>query len=115
VLAAYGMRCRITGLSIAELLAASHIVPWSIDVSNRTNPGNGLCLNSIHDRAFDCGLLTVTPEFKVKVSPRISRKSADTAAQEFLRRYDNASVSVPHRFAPDAEFLRYHNHKIFLG
>jgi putative restriction endonuclease len=74
-----------------------------------------LCLNSIHDRAFDCGLLTVAPEFKVKVSPRISRKSADTAAQEFLRRYDNASVSVPHRFAPDAEFLRYHNHKIFLG
>jgi HNH endonuclease len=115
VLAAYGMRCCITGLSIPELLAASHIVPWSIDVSNRTNPRNGLCLNSIHDRAFDCGLLTVTPEFKVKVSPRISRKSADTAAQEFLRRYDNASVSVPHRFAPDAEFLRYHNHKIFLG
>ncbi len=58
VLAAYGMRCCITGLAIPQLLNASHIVPWSIDVKNRTNPRNGLCLNAIHDRAFDCGLLT---------------------------------------------------------
>src|ERR1700732_3202698 len=73
------MECGVASQDCQSLsyLAASHIVPWSIDVSNRTNPRNGLCLNSIHDRAFDCGLLTVTPEFKVKVSPRISRKSAD--------------------------------------
>ena len=38
VLAAYGSSCCITGCSIPELLNASHIVPWAVDVKNRTNP-----------------------------------------------------------------------------
>jgi putative restriction endonuclease len=115
VLAAYGARCCITGLSIPQLLNASHIVPWSVDVKNRTNPRNGLCLNAFHDRAFDCGLLTVTPDLKVKVSPRVKRNPADRAAREFLRRYEGVSISQPRRFAPDTDFIRYHNEKIFLG
>ena len=60
VLAAYGNKCCITGMPIPELLTASHIVPWSVDHQNRLNPRNGLCLNAIHDRAFDRGLLTIT-------------------------------------------------------
>jgi putative restriction endonuclease len=75
VLAAYDIRCCITGLTTPQLLTASHIVPWSVDATNRTNPRNGLCLNSLHDRAFDCGLLTVTPQFIVKLSP-ILKKAA---------------------------------------
>jgi len=115
VLAAYNTRCCITGLSIPQLLTASHIIPWSIDVKNRTNPRNGLCLNAMHDRAFDCGLLTVTADLKVKLSPRVKRDSADIAAREFLRRFDGASILQPRRFAPNVDFLRYHNDKIFLS
>lgn len=115
VLAAYGGRCCITGLAIPQLLNASHIVPWAVDVKNRTNPQNGLCLNAIHDRAFDCGLLTVTPDMKVKLSPRVKESPADIAAQEFLRRFEDVSVRPPRRFVPNAEFLRYHNDRIFLS
>jgi putative restriction endonuclease len=115
VLAAYGSRCCITGLSIPQLLNASHIVPWSIDVKNRTNPRNGLCLNAIHDRAFDCGLLTVTPDLRVKVSPKLKAHSLDNAANELLLRFENSPISSPRRFAPDDNFLRYHNEKVFLG
>jgi len=115
VLASYGARCCITGLSISELLTASHIVPWSVDTKNRTNPRNGLCLNAFHDRAFDCGLLTITPDLKVKLSPRVRRKSTESAAREFLGRYEGVSISPPRRFAPDKDFLLYHNEKIFLG
>jgi putative restriction endonuclease len=57
VLAAYNFQCCVTGLEIPELLNASHIIPWSKDEANRVNPRNGLCLNAIHDRAFDRGLL----------------------------------------------------------
>ena len=113
VLAAYGSRCCITGLSIPQLLNASHIVPWVVDVKNRTNPRNGLCLNAIHDRAFDCGLLTVTPDLKVKVSPKLKVKAADTAVQELSWRFENSPISIPRRFAPEEVFLRYHNEKIF--
>lgn len=114
VLAAYGMRCCITGLAIPQLLNASHIVPWSVDVRNRTNPRNGLCLNAIHDRAFDCGLLTVMPDLKVKISPRVAKNTVDRAAKEFLRRYDGVLIGPPDRFAPEANFLRYHNEEVFL-
>lgn len=113
VLASYGVRCCITGLRVHELLTASHIVPWSVDTKNRTNPANGLCLNAIHDRAFDCGLLSVTPEFKVRISPAVKGFSNDAAARDFLRRYDRAAIRLPRRFLPDADFLRYHNEKIF--
>jgi putative restriction endonuclease len=115
VLTAYNSRCCITGLSIPQLLTASHIVPWSVDVKNRTNPRNGLCLNALHDRAFDSGLLTVTPELKVRLSPRAKRSSADITAHEFLQRFDGAPIFQPRRFAPNLDFLQYHNEKIFLS
>lgn len=114
VLAAYGARCCITGLSIPQLLNASHIVPWSVDVKNRTNPRNGLCLNAIHDKAFDCGLLTVTLDMKVAISPRVKKSLSDLGARDFLWRYAEASIALPRRFAPSADFLRYHNERVFL-
>ena len=115
VLASYDARCCITGLSIAQLLVASHIVPWSVDIKNRTNPRNGLCLNAIHDRALDCGLLTITPDLKVKISHKAKKDRTEKAAREFLWRYEGTSISLPRRFAPNPEFLRYHNENIFLG
>jgi len=114
VLAAYSSKCCITGLRIPQLLNASHIVPWSVDSRNRTNPRNGLCLNVIHDRAFDFGLLTVTEALRVKISPKL-KKPIDRATKEFLQKYDGIRITLPDRFAPDPNFLRYHNEKIFLG
>ncbi len=113
VLAAYGSTCCITGCSIAELLNASHIVPWATDVKNRTNPRNGLCLNVLHDRAFDSGLLTVTPELRVMISPKAKRKSSGLGNQELLLRYEGAPVRPPEHFVPDPQFLKFHNEEIF--
>lgn len=113
VLAAYGTRCCVTGLSLPELLNASHIIPWALDVKNRTNPRNGLCLNAIHDRAFDCGLLTVTTDFKVRLSSKVKAKSSDVGVADLLHKYDGIPISIPNRFAPDLEYLRFHNEKIF--
>jgi putative restriction endonuclease len=113
VLAAYNERCCITGLAIPQLLNASHIVPWVVDVKNRTNPRNGLCLNTFHDRAFDCGLLTITPELKVRLSPSLKSNPIDKVAREFLWRFHDTSITPPLRFAPDVDFLRYHNRVVF--
>jgi putative restriction endonuclease len=113
VLAAYDFKCCITGLGIPELLNASHIIPWSKDEANRVNPRNGLCLNVIHDRAFDRGLLTITPEFKIKISKSIKRNDVDSAMQDFLFRYDGSEIKMPTRFLRDASFLKYHNKSVF--
>lgn len=63
VLTSYKNVCCITGLNNPELLIASHIKPWSVsNDSEKTNPSNGLCLNALHDKAFDRGFITVTPD-----------------------------------------------------
>jgi len=113
VLAAYDFKCCITGLGIPELLNASHIIPWSKDEANRVNPRNGLCLNAIHDRAFDRGLLTITPEYNVKISNSVKRSNVSEAVQDFLVRYDGLKIELPTRFSPDNAFLIYHNKNIF--
>ncbi len=113
VLAAYNFQCCITGLEIPELLNASHIIPWSKDQENRVNPRNGLCLNVIHDRAFDRGLLTITPDFIVKISKFLKKKNVSNAVQDFLVRYDGLEINKPARFLPDLKFLKYHNKNVF--
>lgn len=69
VLNAYESRCCITGISMETLLIASHIKPWKhSDVkTERTNPTNGLCLNALHDKAFDQGLITINKKFEIMV------------------------------------------------
>jgi putative restriction endonuclease len=69
----------------------------------------------MHDRAFDCGLLTITQGLKVKISPKAKGVAADRAIGEFLWRFEGVSISPPRRFAPDADFLRYHNERVFLN
>jgi len=113
VLAAYDFKCCLTGLAIPDLLTASHIVPWVRDVANRTNPRNGLCLNALHDRAFDCGLITVTPDMKVKVSPLVPASSGDRFSLAVLKNYEGARVRPPSRFRPEPSFLRFHNEQVF--
>jgi putative restriction endonuclease len=115
VLAAYDCRCCVTGLAVPELLTASHIVPWSIDTKNRTNPRNGLCLNAIHDRAFDSGLVTVTPDYRIVVSGVLKRslKAEDLLSGTLLLDYEGLAITLPERFVPDQEFLRYHNEHRF--
>jgi putative restriction endonuclease len=113
VLAAYGARCCITGIAIPELLNASHIVPWSVDPRNRTNPRNGLCLNAIHDRAFDCGLITVRPDLRVGISHQLKDLDADEPVRDFFLRWEGRSVAAPSHFPPALEFLNYHNEQVF--
>jgi putative restriction endonuclease len=112
VLASYENKCCITGIRIPQLLNASHIIPWSKDTENRVNPHNGLCLNALHDRAFDKGLITVTPDFKIKVSPiLLNSKSSETL--NFITHFHDQAIIKPTRFVPVNEFLEYHNNNIF--
>lgn len=113
VLSAYNFRCCITGLAIPEMLNASHIVPWSKDEVNRVNPTNGLCLNVFHDRAFDRGLLTITTDFKVKVSPVVKKTPNDLFTIEFLLKIDGQSIKRPKKFVPNLDFIKYHNEYIY--
>lgn len=113
VLAIYDRKCCITGLSDTALLVASHIVPWSKDESNRTNPQNGLCLNALHDRAFDCGLITIRTDYTVQVSSRLRTRLDNTFQNDVFLKIDNERISLPDKFRPDKRFLEFHNNEVF--
>jgi putative restriction endonuclease len=108
VLASYGARCCISGLAEPRLLVASHIVPWSMDAHNRLNPQNGLCLSALHDKAFDIGLLTVLPDYTVRVSAQLKQAKVDSFTREALVAFDGRAIAMPERFKPHAEFLESH-------
>lgn len=108
VLTSYDYTCCITGLKNPYLLIAGHIVPWSEDKKNRLNPRNGLCLNALHDRAFESGLITITSEYKIKISS-IFKKKANYAAENYFLKYENEEIFLPSRFLPDIHFLEKHN------
>ena len=112
VLTSYQNRCCITGLPFAELLNASHIIPWSVDSNNRLNPRNGLCLNVLHDRAFDRGLITVRPDYTIDISSRINNFS-DKSVKNYFLCFKNQKIILPHRFVPEKSFLEFHNKNIF--
>ena len=113
ILASYNQMCCITGLSIPDFLVASHIVSWKDDEKNRLNPHNGLCLNSIHDRAFDRGFITITSDFKVKTSNYFKDYSTENAVLELFSKYENQSIFLPDRFLPSQIFLAWHYENIF--
>lgn len=113
ILSSYNQKCCITGLSVSDFLVASHIKPWKDDEINRLNPHNGLCLNSIHDKAFDRGFLTITPDYKIKVSKYFDDFKKDEAVPDFFLKYENQSILLPDRFLPSKEFLDWHNTYLF--
>jgi len=112
VLSAHNFSCCITGIDLPELLTASHIIPWSKAGKNRLNPRNGLCLNALHDRAFDRGLITITGDFKIKVSSKILF-TPSAPVELWIASFNEKSIIIPERFVPSYEFIEYHNQNIF--
>ena len=96
-------------LAITELVVASHIVPWSVDPQKRLNPRNGLCLNALHDRAFDKGLMWVEDDFVVRFSEEvITAPDPSDEGTQWLRRFHGQRLHLPRHFTPDPELLRRH-------
>jgi putative restriction endonuclease len=114
ILASYDNRCCITGLHIPELLVASHIIPWSVNKENRLNPCNGLCMNLLHDKAFDRGLMTITQNYEIKLSGKLIKSIKDTPAESYFLPYENRLIMLPQRFLPGKEYLKYHNKNVFV-
>ena len=115
VLSAYDFKCCITGLAAQELLVASHIIPWRVDSSNRLNPRNGLCLSALHDCAFDQGLITISENFHLLLSPRISKMKPNRYIDDAFLAYADKPIGIPAKFVPEPAFLKYHRENLFCG
>lgn len=113
ILSGYKSRCCMSHLGEPRLLIASHIIPWGKDKSNRLNPRNGLCLSALHDRAFDQGMITVTPDYFIKVSRRLMKQFKNGFLSEGILKLDGVKIRLPDKFLPAPEFLEWHNKHLF--
>ncbi len=116
VLSSYDYKCCVTGLTEKKLLIASHIKPWkdSDPKKERTNPRNGLCLNALHDKAFDQGYITINDRFEMVMSNKLKEANMDEETREWLYSYDGKQILLPKKFYPSKEFIEYHNDVVFL-
>jgi len=113
LLEAYGHQCAITGEHTDPVLDAAHIQPYLGPRSN--HPQNGLLLTKEFHTLFDLGYVTVTPEYEVRVSPRLREE------------WDNGHRYYPHdgrpllvlpdqeTERPSPEVLAWHNDRVFRG
>lgn len=107
LLVSYGGKCGLTGIAQPELLTASHIKPWASDIEARMDPRNGILLNSLHDRAFDKGMITFEDDLSLVVSKHLDLPQN---ARPF---FSDRALNRPERFAPNPTYLKYHRDVIF--
>lgn len=114
VLSAYNKKCCITGLNVPTLLVAAHIKPWkdSDPKTERTNPCNGLSLNTLHHDAFDNGIFTIDSDYRILVSKKAKDRYTSDVFHDFFEKYEGNLITLPERFLPSKEMIAYHNAKL---
>lgn len=101
-------KCAITGLSIATLLRASHIKPWSDSTdSERLNVYNGLLLSPSLDLAFDKGLISFSDIGTIILSPTFYSSEAEKIG--ISSKFHLSTYQPQHEV-----FMKWHREKIFL-
>lgn len=116
ILTNYGNQCCMTGIAIPSLLIASHIKPWaqSDDATEKVNPTNGLCLNALHDKAFDQGLITLDGQYRLVVSEKLKTYPAlDETTKAWICQGEGEMIHLPERGRPSQRFLEYHRDCVF--
>lgn len=108
LLALWHGRCALTGLSVPELLRASHAKPWrDATDEERLDVYNGLLLTAHLDAAFDTGLVTFTVSGKLKLSPRLGASEVRVLGLD--RPWAPLKLRLQH-----VPYLQYHNDKVFV-
>jgi putative restriction endonuclease len=110
---AYLRRCAVTGEKTLPVLEAAHIKPFARQGPNFVR--NGILLRSDLHKLFDLGYVTVTPDLRLEVSPRLKlewengREYYAYHGKELRFRPADAGNS------PSGEFLQWHNENTFRG
>lgn len=104
---AYRRRCALTGESTLPVLEAAHILPFA--ESGPHDVSNGMLLRSDFHKLFDLGMITVTPELRVEVSPRIREEYFNGKAYYRLHGQELANLPESVSERPNTDFLRWHN------
>ena len=69
----FSTKCCLCGVTLPDLLIASHIKPWSrSDDNEKLSYENGLLLCPIHDKLFDSGYISFNDDGSILISPLLT-------------------------------------------
>jgi putative restriction endonuclease len=110
---AYNRSCAITEEHTLPALEASHIKPFKENGPNEIF--NGLLLRSDVHRLFDRGYITVTPDLRIEVSPRIREEFEN--GRYYYPFHGHMLHHLPSNPTdhPSQELLIWHNENVFKG
>jgi putative restriction endonuclease len=108
---AYQRRCAVTGERTLPVLEAAHIQPYSRQGPHRIS--NGILLRSDLHKLFDLGYVTVTPELRLEVSPRL-KAEWENGREYYAHHGKELSFRPTEKHSlPSAAFLNWHNENVF--
>lgn len=108
----YERRCAVTGEKALPVLDAAHI--RGMAAGGRHEVGNGILLRSDIHRLFDAGYVTVTPDYRLRVSRRLKD---DFDNGEPYYPFDGREIWRPREALqqPLREHLEWHADTVFRG
>lgn len=72
----FNSRCALTGCAIAEILVASHIVPWrDATDAERLDTDNGILLSPTYDALFDKHLISFTDDGEMLIASSLGTEA----------------------------------------
>jgi putative restriction endonuclease len=108
---AYERRCAVTGEKTLPVLEAAHIKPYAEDGPHRIS--NGILLRSDVHKLFDLGYLTVTPDLRLQVSPRLNSEWHNGREYYAYDRHPLRFHPTDSASRPSPVFLKWHNENRF--
>lgn len=117
ILQNYENKCAITGINVPDLLIASHIIPWADSTAEqRLAPENGICLSALYDKAFDRGLITISPDdYTITLSSALLEYETKDYFDKHFGSIAGNKIIMPIEHAPNRDYLAYHKERIFKG
>lgn len=108
---AYQRRCAVTGERTLPVLEAAHIKPYALSGPHRIH--NGILLRADLHKLFDLGYLTVTPDLRLEVSPRLRTEWENGREYYAYHGHELKFRPVEKLHLPSREYLAWHNENRF--
>ena len=106
--------CAVCGLSViseenVSPIDAAHILPYSM--FHNDDPRNGIALCKFHHWAFDNFLLSISTNYRIKVSNSIINEKPERILSELMQKEINLPANE--LYYPAKEALEWHNRNRF--
>lgn len=86
---------------------------WEARLAERLNVRNGICLNRLHDAAFDQHLISFDGDLRLVLSTRLKSAVPHEAVSDQFEAFEGKVLSIPEDgTAPDPAFLERHRKKL---